>query len=221
MEVKQKTSEEELKEILDDGDIEFFFRVLYAEYREQIARVISRTAHFSLNVEDERNAFQQTMVSVWERLEAGGFDNDRPLRIVNQIAKRRTIDILRNRKFRRSIAENATNITDLVIDDLVGTQISLEWKLANEEEKQRFLQELPAIVGTLSEKQRSAFWAFYDCIEQVRPNDKYQSVVEHIHSSTGDMLTVSAVRSRLNQAFDNIRDEAMRRGFNFLEEKDL
>lgn len=25
MEVKQKTSEEELKEILDDGDIEFFF----------------------------------------------------------------------------------------------------------------------------------------------------------------------------------------------------
>ena len=221
METKQKTSEEELEEILDDGDIGFFLEIMYEEYREQIVRLINRSSLGLLDASGLQDVFSITMVEVWKVLQREGADFHKPLRIVNRIANFRARDALRKRLRLRKIADNEAALSDLLIDDLKGTQLAYEWRLAGTEEQERFQKELPDILQALSDKQRVAFLAYRDCIEEIRANNKYQVVVEQIFSATGERLSVAAVRSRLNQAFEKIRDEAQRRSFDFMEDREL
>jgi len=221
METKQKTSEQELEEILDDGDIGFFFEILYEEYQAQIMRLINRASLYLLDESGLQDAFQQTLLELWQVLERGGFDNERPLRMVNRIARVRAKDALRKRLRLRKVGENEADLSDLLIDDLKDTQFSCETRLAGKEERQRFQNEIPEILAALTQNQRIAFLAFRDCIEEIRANDKYQVVADQIFGATGERLSVAAVRSRLNQAFGKIRDEAQRRSFDFTEDREL
>lgn len=222
MDAKQKTSEQELREIINDGDIEFFFRVLYDEYQNQIVRLINRATFYRLDEPELLDVFQQTVVEIWQKLERGNFCNESsPLRLVNRIATCRAVDALRKKTGLERLACNATDIADLLIDDFAGTQFRVDLRLAREEDKQRFREELPEVLATLTEFQQVAVLAFIDRIEEVRANDKYQVVARAIKEATGEEITVAATRSRLNKAFERMRSEFMRRRISFVEEKEL
>lgn len=222
METEQKTTEEELEELLRNGENAFFLECLYDDYSLQIIHIIAKWSYGRLDENELLDVFQETIIQVWEKLEQGSFAPESPLRLVFTIAKRRAIDSARKNGTRTTHIPSATDVTDLVIDDLKNTQLSVELKLAREEDKDRFGEELPEIVvACLTQKQHVAFFAFADCIDIIRKNDKYGPVVEQIYASTGERLTTASVKSQLTQALTKIRDEAVRRGFNFLEEKEL
>ena len=221
METEQKTTEEELEELLRNGENVFFLECLYDDYSLQIIHIIAKWSYGRLDDNELRDVFQETIMKVWEKIEHGSFAPESPLRLVFTIAKRRAIDSARKNGARTTHIPNATDVTDLTIDDLKSTQLSVELKLAREEDKDRFREELPEIVACLTKKQQVAFFAFADSIDVIRKNDKYGPVIEQIYSVTGERPTTASVKSQLTQALTKIRDEAVRRGFNFLVEKEL
>lgn len=222
METEQKSSEEELEELLKSGENEFFVECLYADHALQIINIISKWSYGCLDDNEIRDVFQNTIMHVWQKLDEGSFAPESPLKLVFTIAKRRAIDASRKNGTRSDRTPITTDITDFVIDDMKTTQLSVELRLAREEERERFRRELPQMISSLSSsKQRTAFIAFVDCIDLVKKNDKYGPVVDQIFKATGERLTVVQVKSQLTQALLKIRDEALRRGFNFLEEKEL
>ena len=69
METKQKTSEQELEGILDDGDIGFFFEILCEEYQSQIMHLVNRASLYLLDaagLQDEEVAEGDSSRSVFD-----------------------------------------------------------------------------------------------------------------------------------------------------------
>lgn len=217
MKKAEPVSEEELAELLPD-DPGTFVTFLDSDYGGKLMACIGRASLDVLDESELARAYQETLIAVWTTVQKPGFEPNRPLRIVFAIAKNKALDALR-RKFGRTKRRvlNESDVTNLVISDLEGTNLGIDWKYAGEEEKRRLHEVLPEIIETLSPRQRAAAAAFYACFEQVRPNDKYRPIVEAMSAITGQAETVAAAKSALTAAFAKIRAELVRRGISFVE----
>lgn len=113
-------------------------------------------------------------------------------------------------------ASDVSELSDLILDDLVGSNLRADVIVADDEEKRRFDEALPEVISGLPVQQRAAATAFLECYQELRERNKYGPLAEVMSDLTGDDITPGAAKSALRGAMENIRKELVRRGISFL-----
>ena len=135
--------------------------------------------------------------------------------MVCRIARNKSIDA-RRRKFGRQSA-NETDITDLVIADMAGTDLALAAKLQSAEERRRFEETLPHLLAELPQRQRAAATAFVECYAEIRQGEKWEQLAAAMSACLGEQVTIAAATSALRAALAKLRTALVQRGFEFVE----
>lgn len=201
-------------------DPEFAIELLHEECQEHIARYLKRVTRGLLGAEDLADLYQETMIAVVETTRKAGFDPHKPWRIIWTIAKRKGIDALRRR---RVILErkNQDEMITAVAADLRGTSVGAKWTDMSRADKGRFAKALVEIVASLPERQRIVAIAFVSNFEDFSEREIYQPLAKAVSAITGQREGVAAVKSAWRFARERIREELVRRGFEFVKRSDL
>jgi DNA-directed RNA polymerase specialized sigma24 family protein len=204
-------SEEALQDCLR-ADPDRAIALLHEWYALQIARYLKRVTWSLLGPEDLKDAYQETLRAVLERVRAPGFDPRRPLRLVYAIARRKGTDFLRRRGHRPNTNEDA--ILHLVAADLKETDLGFAWKKRmGPVEAKEFREVLLKAVAVLPERQRLVARVFIDHFEEFRERDTYQPLARAVSAVTGEPENVAAVKSAWRAARATLAEELARRGY--------
>lgn len=214
MTAEDKISEEELEEQLRTDPM-FGMQLLHVDYRDRIARYIKRRGR-SLDSEEIKDLYQQTMLEMIESVRKPDFDPERPLRLVLAIAKRRTIDYLRRKGYRANTNHDA--ILPHVAEDLGKSDINLRWRYLDRMRQKEFRPALEEEIAKLPERQRIVATAYVDNFEDFRERDTYLPLARAVSAITNKDENVVAVKSAWHEAKRKLVKELTRRGFDFLEE---
>lgn len=218
MAVAQPTSEEELATLLPE-EPELFIRLLFEDYRRKLAACVGKHGRGLLNQHDIKDALQETLIAVWDKIREPDFAPDRPLRMVFIIARNKAIDSRRKklRLARRGV--NETDVTDLVISDMAGSNLAIDYRYADEEEKRRLDEVLPGIVADLPERQKLAVNGFLECYEEIRERNKHRLVADAMSRMCGEVVDVAAAKSALRAGLEKVKADLVRRGIRFLDRR--
>lgn len=216
MESREPTSEEDLASLLPT-DPESFIEFLVEDYGDKIVACIGQASYDMLDTAEVEDVLQETLIAVWEKVCDPCFDRRGPLRMVFAIAKNKAIDAYRKKgRLRKKVVVNS-EITDLVISDMQGSDLSMAWKYADETEKHRLPELLPGIIAGLPPRQKAAVLAFKECYMEIRAKDKYRLVAEAMSRITGEPETVAAAKSALRAGLEKVKRELIRLGIGFVE----
>lgn len=216
MEPREPPGEEELAAFLPEDPASFVdFLVDY--WGEKIVACIGLESLDSLDTAETEDALQETLIAIWERVSDPSFEPQRPLRMVFTIAKRKAIDAYRKKMRLKKHVVVDSPMTDLLIADMQGSDLSLAWKFADEYEKSRLLEVLPGIVGRLPPRQKSAVLAFKECYADIRAKNKYRLIADAMSQITGQPETIAAAKSALRAGLEKVRNELVRLGIGFVE----
>ena len=208
-------SEEELGELLRD-DLEFGIQLLYTDFRYDLARRIKWYGRGFITDEDLQDVYQDTMIAFVEKLREGDFDYERPLRMLNTIAKNKAVDFRRRRGYRQS--KEGGGLVDLLAEELKDTSVGWHWQtMMGATERGHFMKAVLEIIDGLPERQRMVALAFVDNYEDFQVRNTYQPLAEAVGSRTGKVESVAAVKSAWHQARKKIAEELVDRGYDFLE----
>jgi DNA-directed RNA polymerase specialized sigma24 family protein len=218
MESNEPASEEDLASLLP-GAPETFIDFLVEDYGEKLVACIGQTSYDMLDTAEVEDVLQETLIEVWEKVNDPAFVPERPLRMVFTIAKTNSIDAYRRKcRFKRRICVDS-ELTDLVIADMQGSDLSLAWKYADESDKQRLPQLLPGILTGLPPRQKLAVLALKECLGEIRAKNKYKPIADAMSRLSGKPEDVAAVKSALRAGLAKIKSELVRLGIKFVEEK--
>lgn len=208
---------QELEEVFRD-DPEFGLRLLYTDFRDQIARYIkSRLWQLppGIRAEEVKEVFQETMLALVPFVRNPDFDWHKPLRIVYRIARNKAVDALRRRKFRPK--QDVDGAIDQIAKDLAGTQIGLEWKLQNQTEWSEFRGALlEAVCTVLTPKQAIVASCYVDNYEDFGQREIYAPLARLVSEITGEDENAVTVKKLWQEAKKRLVKELRRKGFNFL-----
>ena len=218
MKIQELPTDEELADILRD-DAEQFVQALWQCYAHKIMAYLGKVSWDILDEHELADVFQETMRAVWQRVDQDDFDADRPLRMVFRIARNKGIDARRQKMGRRKLDRpliNESEITDLVIADMAGSELALAAKLQSAEERRRFEKTLPELVAELPPRQRAAATAFVECYADIRQGEKWEQLAAAMSKLIGEPVTVAAATSALRAALAKLRTMLLERGFEFV-----
>lgn len=214
MPTEQLPTEEELEELLRD-DPRCFIEALHEYFARSLVSYIKRKSWGVLDPHELKDAYQETMLAVWRRLQEPGVDPHRPLRLVQAIARNIAVT-MRRRKFGRRVRPNQEAVVNAVAADLAGTTIGLEWRLLLPEERREFQQAVEEIIASLPERQRMAAQAFAETYEELRERDKYRPLAAAMSAISGKTEDVATAKSAWRFARETIQDKLAQRGFGFM-----
>lgn len=209
-------ADEDLAEILQD-DARLFMQTLSDYYPSKIMAYLGKVSWDILDEHELADAYQETLRDVWQRIRQPDFDPDRPLRMVFRIARNKGIDARRRKFGQRQV--NETDITDLVIADMEGTDLALAVKHQSVEERRRFDETLPKLLAELPNRQRAAATAFVECYADIRQGEKWEQLAQSMSALTGKSISIDAATSALRAALEKLRAALVREGFEFVEGK--
>jgi hypothetical protein len=157
------------------------------------------------------------MTSFYRRTSQPGFDPDRPLRLVQDIACKRAIDLRRKRKWQaRPVEEHelfdqwAADFRETRLGDAIIHTDPLVWK--------EFKAILREIVDNLPEMQRVTAYCYVDLYRELRQRDKHRILAAAVSEVLNRNVTLVQVKSAWAAALKTIRRELRRRKYNFIEE---
>ncbi len=214
MTAQGKVSEEDLEEAFR-ADPKSGMQLLHEDRRDKIARCIKRCG-CCLQPHEIKDLYQQTMLEMVQKTKTPDFDPERPLRLAQAIAKRRTVDYLRKQGHRANTNHDA--ILPHVAEDLGTSDLNLRWRYLDRMIQAEFRQAVEEEVAKLPEKQRIVAKAFVDNYEDLRQRDTYFPLARAVEAVTGKDENVAAVKSAWHEAKRKLVKELTRRGFHFLEE---
>jgi DNA-directed RNA polymerase specialized sigma24 family protein len=177
---------------------------LHEHFGLLIARYLKRVTWSLLGAEDLKDAYQETLKGVLEKVRAPGFEPARPLRLVYAIARRKGLDCLR-RRGHRPVADNA--LLHRITAEPPGPE-----RLGPAEAKE-FREVLLQIVQALPDRQRLIARVFVDHFEEFRPRETYEPLARAVSAITGEPVNVPAVKSAWHAARGTIATELSRRGY--------
>ena len=209
MTTQNKSTEEELEGAFRE-DVDFGLEMLHEEFRDRIARYIKKCGP-SLTPEEIKDLYQDVMLEMVSQVRSRGFNPERPLRLIQTIAKRRTFDRLRRKTKFDAILPH-------VAKDLGGSNLQLRWKYLDKMIQTEFKKALSEEIGKLPERQRVVAIAFVDNYENLRERGTYLPLAQAVATITGDDENVVAVKSAWHEAKRKLVRGLTRRGFSFLEE---
>ena len=202
----------ELGEVLRD-DPEFGFRLLHEEYGEQILRRIKYATGEALDPNELRDAYQETLIAVLDATKKEGFDPDDVMRLVNCIAERRGLDMLRLRARKTEPSPSSDVVADRALAAIADTDLGFRWAGFGPAQRKEFREVLRSAVAQLPPLQRDAALAFIENFESMGKRDISKKVAEAIRQRTGEDVTVAQARSRWRFAREALAKALRRRGF--------
>jgi DNA-directed RNA polymerase specialized sigma24 family protein len=231
MAATEPTSEEDLASLLPE-EPEYFVRLLYVDYKLDLVRCIRRHTYGFLRNSEIPDVLHDAMLAILEKVKEPSFVPDKPMGMVNIIVRNKAVDARRKKMRLRKIGTPASDIAnrsdqeyasviDYVISDMNGSDLSVEYRLANEEERKRFIEVFPDIVAELPERQKLAVVAFVECFDEIRKKDKYRPIADVMSRMTGEVVDVAAARSALRAGLEKVRTELARHGIQFVERRDV
>jgi DNA-directed RNA polymerase specialized sigma24 family protein len=204
-------SEEALQECLR-ADPERAVVLLHEWYGLHIARYLKRVTWSLLGPEDMKDAYQETLRAVLERVRSPGFEPSRPLRLVYAIARRKGTDALRRRGYRANTNEDS--ILHLVAADLKESDLGFAWKKRmGPAEAKEFREVLLKAVAALPARQRLVARVFIDHFEEFRERNTYQPLARAVSTVTGEPENVAAIKSAWRAARTTLAEELARHGY--------
>ncbi|GIW88280.1 MAG: hypothetical protein KatS3mg108_2604 [Isosphaeraceae bacterium] len=207
-------SEADLESAFRD-DPDFAIELLDADYQEHILRYIKRETYGLLDPHELLVAYQETMLAMIVLARRPGFDPQRPLRMVQSIARNKGMDLLREHG--HSVNTNEDAILDAVAADLKNTDLGFEWRLnIAPAEAKEFRVVLLEIIQTLPHRQRIVARCFVDHFEDFRERDTYRPLAEAVGAVTGKTESVAAVKSDWRFAREKIAAALTKRGYSFI-----
>jgi hypothetical protein len=218
MSASDPITEDELEEVFRD-DPEFGLRLLYSDFREQIARYIKSNLWglpAGIKVEEVKEVFQETMLALVPFVRNPDFEWQKPLRIVYDIAQKKAVDALRRRKFRPK--QDVDGAIDQVAKDLAGTNIGLEWRLQTQAEWKEFCAALhEGICTALTDKQVIVARCYVDNYEDFGEREIYAPLARLVSEITGNDENAVTIKKLWHEAKKRLVDYLRRKGFKFLE----
>lgn len=210
-------TDKELEDVFQD-DPEFGLRLLYTDFRDQIARYIkSRLWGLppGIRAEEVKDVFQETMAGLVPYVRNPDFDWREPLRIVYDIARKKAATAVRKRKFRPK--EDVDGAIDRIAKDLAGTNIGLEWKMQTKTEWSEFCAALLEAVSTvLTEKQAIVARCYVDNYEDFGEREIYAPLARLVGEITGEDENAVTIKKLWHDARKRLVKELTRKGFNFV-----
>lgn len=210
-------TEEELEEAFRD-DPEFGLKVLYADFREQIARYIKSKLWGlppGIKAEAIKDVFQETMAALVPFVRNPDFDWRKPLRIVYKIAENKAADVCRRKGLRPK--QDVDGAIERIAKDMAGTNIASRWRMQTSVEWREFCAALMEAVSTvLTEKQAIVARCFVDNYEDFGERDIYAPLARLVGEITGGDENVVTIKKLWLEAKKRLVKELTRKGFNFL-----
>lgn len=210
-------TDKELEDAFQD-DPEFGLRVLYTDFRDQIARYIKSKLWglpTGIRAEEVKDIFQETMLALVPFVRNPDFDWREPLRIVFDIAQKKAIEALRRRKFRPK--QDVDGAIDQIAKDLAGTNIGLKWKLQSKIEWTEFCAALHEAVSTvLTDKQAIVARCYVDNYEDFGEREIYAPLARLVGEITGEDENVVTIKKLWHEAKKRLAKELAHKGFDFL-----
>jgi DNA-directed RNA polymerase specialized sigma24 family protein len=174
-------TEQELEEAFQD-DPEFGLALLHSDFRDQIARYIkSKLWGLPCGIlrEEIRDVYQETMLALIPIIRTPDFDWKDPMRIVYDIAQKKSIDHLRRRKYRPK--QDVDGAIEQIANDLSGTILGVTWKYLGKQAWQEFRDALLVAVTTvLTPKQAIVARCYVDHFEEFGEREIYAPLARRL-----------------------------------------
>jgi len=214
MPTEQLPSQKELEEALRESP-RYFVEAVHEYYQRILMQYIKKHSWGVLDSHELRDAYQETMMAIWERVQKPDFDPDRPLRMVYRIARNIAVT-MRRKKMRCKVNADQEVVANAVAGDLTGTTVGLEWRLLSSDERRDFQQTVQEVIASLPPRQRMAAQAFAEVYQELREKDKYRPLAAAMSAISGKTEDVATAKSAWRFARERIQDELARRGFGFM-----
>ena len=192
-----------------------FMAALDLHYRKILSRCIERWTCGILDPEELKDAYQETMAAVWERVQQPGFDPHAPLRMVYTIARNVAVT-MRRRKLGRPFRVDHEAVVRAVDEDLTGTQAEWGWRLLSPDERREFQDAVADIIARLPPRQRMAALAFVETYEESRAKNTSVPLAAAMSKLSGRKEDAAAAMSAWRFAREKIRKDLFLRGYGFL-----
>ena len=209
---KMVATEDELEQRFRD-DPQFALQLLHSDYRENIYRFI-KSLGWWLNAHEIDDVYQETFCRLIRAVRRPGFDPGKPMRLVQDIARKAAYDWTRRKKRRHVASIDA--IYEQIADDVKDTTVCREW-LTAKPDWPKFRSALDAIIDDLPSKQPTAAKAFCHVYESLRRND-HSALAEKIREMTGEDVTTAQASDRWREAKATIACKLERAGLKLLED---
>ncbi len=183
-------------------------RLIDEQLRSVIVAKLRRTAP-GLLPEDVVEAYQETLVGIWQRARSGCFDAKRPLLpLLLTIAQRKAIDGLRQR---RSAEVSYDEMFSAVDERLSRSRVGEAWRaVAAKEDGRRIMTMIRETVAGMPGRQHLVASAVMDFFPQT---PSCEAVRDRIKQMTGMALTAVAVKRAWQEARKKIRAVLVREGY--------
>ncbi len=193
---------------------EFGLEMLHESFHLVILGCIK--AHgLGLGIEDIDDVYQNTMIDMLRAAKEPDFDPVRPMRLVQDIAKKRTMD--RRRRRRLPMRREGPEFHDHLIKDINGSMLGIRVKY-DRIDWAEFDKALWEEIEKLPSMQKTAASCFVDVYEDVREQNSYSPLADAMGTYLRSSITVAAAKSAWHAARAKLASQLTRRGFNFLGE---
>ena len=206
-------TEEELEKLFAEPDRLFAIQMLDSYRREHLWRYIY-SLYRAFSADDVHDVYVKALEEFVKCAEKPDFDPKAPLKLLQNIIKKRAIDRAR-RKYGARVKTAGDLIEPLAVD-LKDTKVSLEWKRMVAEEWPAFRRALDKAVDELSSKQRIAAQAMLEMYDQIRDDESPRALAMRIRELSGDDCTASQAADRWEAARENLRTMMTKAGFKHL-----
>lgn len=208
----EELDQRELAASLRDGDVDTFFFLLDSEYREKLIAYIKKTARGRLDgdPQSQKDIYQTVLMQLLKKVREPGFSPTAPLRMAYTIAHRRTVDHLRGLD---GPEKKRTICSDLLIDNLAGTQVGRGWTEMTKAERAEFNQIVCDSAENLPRMQAAALGAFWNLFPELGERDKHPKIAREMSDLLGEHVSSVRAKSALKAAIEKVRMKLKAAGF--------
>lgn len=193
---------------------EFGLEMLHELFKFAILGCI-KAYGLGLRTEDIDDVYQNTMIDMLRAARKPGFNPERPLRLAQDIAKKRAVDMRRTKRL--PVRREGAEFHDQLIADVNGTMLGIHVKL-DAIDWAEFDRALWEEIERLPDIQRIAASCFVEVYEDVRGQNSYSPLADAMGMYLRSSVTVAAAKSAWHEAKTKLSSQLARRGFNFLGE---
>lgn len=179
---------------------------------KHLQRAIARKIRYAapgLPPDELLEVYGDVLLGVWKAAKEGRFDPDRPLLpFLFTLAQRKAYDRLRKRS---RVQKAREELLDAVAERLAGTEVGAAWEeVVAREDGQRMNGIIRDTVARMPARQRQVASVVIECFPSI-PTP--QEIRQEIYETTGEQLTVVAVKRAWQEARAKLREQLVLAGY--------
>lgn len=209
-----EVSEQELEKAFRESPLRGL-QFLEGHFRKNIFAYIKSLCPL-MGPSDLLEVYQDTMRRLVKKVRQPDFSPERPMRLVQDIARKTAIDA--RRKHKLPTIGDARDVAELLGGDLSGTKVAMEWRLILKEDMPKVRKAIDEAIESLPTKQKVTAIAMMQVYEQIHDDRSYLPLKEKVQELTGEELSTTQAYDNWRQARKTIAARLRQAGFNLLED---